>query len=275
VYRTRLPGHQFDGVDNFGRCDQHLAAQDNVQGGGLETYTGFTSTESAYLGWKTSPSARLGLGLSGLSNYDPKLGRFLTEDLARFDNETINLYVYVRNCPNHFVDPLGLYSLDDFIYDSAQFSAGMGDNLSFNITSYIRDGMGTNQFIDKNGGTYIAGEVTGTILDVAIGTAGGVAAAGTKGAGKEFSHWIPGRYGKKIPAEIPDSLFNGNYVTKARHYFHDPYRFPVKNSRKVLGPKWPRPVQQIDRIPNALKGPILGAAAGSASMYYNYNHDCP
>jgi hypothetical protein len=41
----------------------------------------------------------------------------------------------------------------------------------------------------------------------ATGVVGGIRAVGTRGAGREFPHWIPnGRGG-------PRSIWNGNYVT--------------------------------------------------------------
>lgn len=41
--------------------------------------------------------------------YDPKLGRFLSEDPIGFAGGDINLYGYVRNQPYIFRDPMGLY----------------------------------------------------------------------------------------------------------------------------------------------------------------------
>ena len=99
---------------------------------------------------------------------------------------------------------------------------------------------------------------------VAVGGAAGLRAAGAKGAGMEFSHWIPKRW---LPKRFAgSSIWNGNYVSPARHYYHDYARFPVKNSKQVLGDKWPFPVQQLDRIPNVYKGAALGAGKGLAGL---------
>jgi RHS repeat-associated protein len=39
---------------------------------------------------------------------DPSIGRFISEDLLRFEDKNPNLYWYVRNGATNFVDPLGL-----------------------------------------------------------------------------------------------------------------------------------------------------------------------
>jgi len=41
--------------------------------------------------------------------YDPSLGRFLAEDLIRFEEKNPSLYWYVANRPTNLVDPLGLF----------------------------------------------------------------------------------------------------------------------------------------------------------------------
>jgi RHS repeat-associated protein len=40
--------------------------------------------------------------------YDPKIGRFISEDPIGFDGGDVNLYAYVWNNPTNFVDPEGL-----------------------------------------------------------------------------------------------------------------------------------------------------------------------
>lgn len=42
-------------------------------------------------------------------HYDPKLGRFISEDPIGFGGGDVNLYGYVRNQPYIFRDPMGLY----------------------------------------------------------------------------------------------------------------------------------------------------------------------
>jgi hypothetical protein len=163
-----------------------------------------------------------------------------------------------------------LYSAYDFLDDASNFSAGMGDNLSFGITGAIRNSLpgiyGDNGGVDKCSGAYSTGQWTGTGLAFASGVAGGIKAAGAKATGMEFSHWIPNRMGG------PRSIWNGNYVSSARHYKHDPFRYP--SGWRDMGPKWNPALQQLDRIPNAIKGGAAGAAYGGASQAWN-NCECP
>lgn len=56
------------------------------------------------------------------------------------------------------------------------------------------------------------------------------------------------------------SIWNGNYVTPKRHFKHDNYRFP--KGWREMGNRFPRPLQQLDRIPNAVKGVGAGGALG-------------
>jgi len=120
----------------------------------------------------------------------------------------------------------------------------------------LRDLFDVDGGIDRCSDEYGAGEWAGVAVSAATGLAGGFKAAGAKGAGKEFSHWIPNRMGG------PWSTWNGNYVSPARHYYHDPYRYP--KVWRDLGPKWNPVRQQFDRIPNVYKGGAAGAAYGAA-----------
>ena len=117
--------------------------------------------------------------------YDPVLARFISEDPA---GDGPNPYVYCGNSPTNAVDPLGLFSiwdfLDDLLYHSAQFSAGLGDNLSFGITGWIRRLLGSDGLIDRNGAGYIIGDATGTGVSIGMGLAHmgvSVAAQSTRG----------------------------------------------------------------------------------------------
>ena len=164
------------------------------------------------------------------------------------------------------VDPYGLLGWADMPtlpHKVVNFSAGFGDTLSFGGTNWIRNMMNTNGEVNSCSGSYRAGEWTGVVFDIALGGAAGWRAAGAKGAGKEFSHWIPNRIGG------PRSKWNGNYVTPAEHYFHDPFRYP--SGWRDLGDKFPAWLQQLDRIPNVYKGRAVGAGAGAAGNGLN---DC-
>jgi len=111
--------------------------------------------------------------------------------------------------------------------------------------------------------------VAGVVMDTAIGGAVGWEAAGARGAGKEFSHWIPKRMGG------PRSLWNGNYVSKVEHALSDPnrYRF-MPRSWKEANPLPNLFTQQWKRIPKVYKGGAAGAVAGGAGAAANSDCGC-
>jgi len=87
----------------------------------------------------------------------------------------INLYCFALNCPVYGIDPLGLSFLDD----AANFSAGVGDNLTFGLTRVGRKGLNwmfsdgyEDPGVDPTSGSYVAGEVTEVTVEIAV-TAGG------------------------------------------------------------------------------------------------------
>jgi hypothetical protein len=122
--------------------------------------------------------------------------------------------------------------------------------------------------------SYAAGESAftwfSTVGGLFVGEDAGWEAGGRRIPGKrlEFSHWIPNRYLKRINSKWAVKKFglskwNGNYVTKTRHYLHDPKRFLVGYSEKKLPNRYHPIVQQLDRVPRVYYGTVSGGLLGS------------
>jgi RHS repeat-associated protein len=190
--------------------------------------------------------------------YDPNTARWISEDPIGLLGG-LNEYAYSGDDPINLRDPSGL--LWDPPAGLVDFGAGFGDAVLI-FPRYVREYFNVGA-VNQCSRYYTAGEWTGVIVDIAVGGAAGLEAAGTKGVGKEFSHWIPNRMGG------PRSIWNGNFVSAAWHYFHDPFRFP--RGWRDLGPKWPAWLQQFDRIPNVFKG---GAGAGGYGYSAMESSDC-
>ena len=166
-----------------------------------------------------------------------------------------------------YYDPYGLWAFGDplpqWLVDG---SAGFGDVLLFGQGQRLRNLAGVDGGIDRCSDAYKYGEYAGIAGSLATGLAGGIRAAGARGAGKEFSHWIPNRWGG------PRSIWNGNYVSTATHALSDPYRYRfMPRAWKALTPMPSRLSQQWTRLPNAYKGTSAGGAYGAARAALN---DC-
>lgn len=135
----------------------------------------------------------------------------------------------------------------------------MGDTLLLGFGDDLREMLDVDGGIDATSSEYSAGEWAGVAGSLAAGGLGGLRAAGAKGVGKEFSHWIPARMGG------PRSVLNGNYVTTARHALSDPYRYRfMPRTWKAQNPM-PSPLtQQWVRLPNVYKGGTAGGTYGAA-----------
>jgi RHS repeat-associated protein len=221
-----------------------------------------------------------GLQYSRARWYDPKIGRFISEDPIGFAGG-INLYGYVGNRAVDLVDPFGLFpsNYGDNPFDllpngfwnglayAGSFAAGFGDHVTtvpftgVKLTKEVRKLMGSDGTVDECSAVYSAGGWAGLAWEIAFGGAGGLRAAGTKGVGKEFSHWIPTRAGG------PRSLWNGNFVTISEHALSDPFRYRfMPRSWKSANPLPSVVTQQWNRIPKVYKGVAISTTVGASQI---------
>ncbi len=197
--------------------------------------------------------------------------RFISEDPIGWASGQTNNYAYAYGNPVQFGDPSGLFGAADMPTlpsGMVNFAAGFGDTLSFGLSSLARSGMDIGG-VDTCSGAYTGGQVAGVAMGIAMGGAAGLEAAGTKGAGREFSHWIPNRMGG------PRSLWNGNYVSAEEHALSDPYRYRfMPRSWKADNPMPNAASQQWTRLPNVYKGAAAGGVAMGVSVGAGGDGDC-
>ncbi|MEO8397975.1 MAG: RHS repeat-associated core domain-containing protein, partial [Chloroflexota bacterium] len=99
----------------------------------------------------------------------------------------VNLYAYAGNNPVGFSDPFGLCPewVDGKPCDLnavASFAAGFGDAVSLGGTDWVRNKMGTNDVVDKDGAAYFGGQVGAVLTTAGVGSA--AAGASEARAGK-------------------------------------------------------------------------------------------
>ena len=181
-------------------------------------------------------------------------------------------YAYAGGNPLQFRDSFGLYDMDDFVDDAADFSAGWGDELSFGITAQVRNGFDLGS-VNKCSSVYKGGEVAGFVNGVAISWA-----QGTKTAARamsptnwsNFSHSLfPKRFLKTIDGNIAKWMnkvgnrLNGDFIPVGpRPDLHD----LMDGRASIVGgifKTWPAWRQLVNRIPYVPGSVIYGGASAS------------
>jgi RHS repeat-associated protein len=194
-----------------------------------------------------------GLHQNWMRDYDPTLGRYVQADPIGLVAGQ-NLYAYVDGDPLNFEDPTGeiIPLLVPIITGAA---VGAGTDIAIQLL--------------MNGGKISCIDWKSVGFSAALGAIPGSFGSGTliRRAGTEFSHALPARFfrssSRSYQRWLPRSLngrLNGSYVSPARHYRHDPFRYPV--GWRDLGQRLPKPLLLADRVPDWLK---LGAGGGAAA----------
>jgi RHS repeat-associated protein len=109
-----------------------------------------------------------GLVRFGARDYDPHSGRFVSKDPIGFSGGDANLYAYVLNDPINLIDPMGTDWVEA-MEPVGDFFAGMGDTLSFGLTTRFNEWTGGSAIVDECSGAFSAGEWTGRGVSVAFG----------------------------------------------------------------------------------------------------------
>jgi RHS repeat-associated protein len=110
-----------------------------------------------------------GLFQNGYREYDPSTGRYMEVDPLGL-NSGWNPYNYIGSNPLNLYDPYSLWTWGDPLPQGlVDFSAGMGDAISFNLTSEIRNMMGTNCVVNKNSTNYFNGVFAGLVTSTLSG----------------------------------------------------------------------------------------------------------
>jgi len=126
----------------------------------------------------------------GFRFYDTESGRFTQLDPV---GDGINWYAYAGGNPTAWVDPWGLWLggdlwrgfvrwfggqegdlTDRILHGATDFSAGMGDTISLGGTKWLRERMGTDEYVQYGSGWHTAGRIGGYAWWGATGTWGAV-----------------------------------------------------------------------------------------------------
>ena len=141
--------------------------------------------------------------------YDPLIGRFISRDPVGFWGGDTNFYAYSYNAPLDWVDPYGLFSMDEFVADlptlPQEFTdlvVGFGD--AFLIPELVRNYQGLEGVVNKCSTSYAVGKISGFITGGTPFVLRGTAALGATRIGHILNHNRYARIGSgRMPANGP------------------------------------------------------------------------
>jgi len=124
-----------------------------------------------------------GLYYNHFRYYDPNIGRYITVDPIGLGGG-LNTYGYASQNPLMYIDPYGLSNWPLLPQGIVDATSGFGDALSFGVTDWVRDQIGTNYVVDVCSPFYKGGKYAGYGWGLGLGGSG--LYRGFR-AGREFS----------------------------------------------------------------------------------------
>jgi RHS repeat-associated protein len=177
-----------------------LQTQYTYEAFGFVSQTGAANTNSyKYTGREDDGS---GLFYYNRARYcQPRLHRFITEDLIGLVGGDANLYAYVRGNPMKYRDPYGLFELAMVPQEVVDASAGIGDALSLGLTDLVLDALDINTVVDKCSDAHRTAKYTGYGLSASGLALRGAAAFGGTRLGNNLLN--SNRYLRIGPGRLP------------------------------------------------------------------------